>query len=75
MGCLSVSTRKRVIVLWQSGNSLPDIQRRLKEEEVEVSLRSLQRLHQKFQRFHTIKDLARATRPRILTDRMMNTIE
>lgn len=75
MGRLSVSTRKRVIVLWQSGNSLPDIQRRLKEEEVEVSLRSLQRLRQKFQRFHTIKDLARATRPRILTDRMMNTIE
>lgn len=75
MGRLSVSTRKRVIVLWQSRNSLPDIQRRLKEEEVEVSLRSLQRLRQKFQRFHTIKDLARATRPRILTDRMMNTIE
>ena len=75
MGRISVSTRKRVIVLWQSGISLSDVHRRLNEEEIEVSLRSLQHLHQKFQRFHTIRDLPKATRPRILTEMMMKAID
>ena len=35
----------------------------------------MQRLRQTFQRFHTIKDLARATQPRILTERIINAIE
>jgi len=75
MGRLSVSTRKRVIVLWQSGIPLSQIHERLTEEEIDVSLRSLQRLCEKFQQFHTIRDLPKATRPRKLTERMMQAIE
>ena len=40
---LLVATRKRVIILQRQGFSVRDIQCRLEEEGVEVSLRSLQR--------------------------------
>ena len=75
MGRMSIVTRKRVVILWRSGYSLRDIQRRLREEETEVTLRSLQRLRHKFQRFHTVNDLAKRRKPRLLTKEMMNTIE
>ena len=39
---LLVATRKRVIILQRQGFSVTDIQCRLEEEGVEVSLRSLQ---------------------------------
>ena len=75
MGRMSIATRKKVILLWRSGYSLPEIQRRLREEETEVTLRSLQRLRRKFQRFHTVYDLSKAKKPRLLTQEMMNAIE
>ena len=43
MSRLLVATRKRVIILQCQGFSVRDIQCRLEEEGVEVSLRSLQR--------------------------------
>ena len=75
MGCISIATRKRVVILWRSGYSLRDIQQRLREEETEVTLRRLQRLRLKFQSFHTVNDLAKRRKPRLLTKEMMNTIE
>ena len=72
---LQVSTRKRVIVLRRLGYSLRDIQGRLSEEGTEVKLRSLQRLCNKFQTKHTIQDLPRATKPRLLTTEMLSTME
>ena len=55
MGRLSIAVRKRVIILWRSGYSLRDIKRRLEDEEVEVTLRSLQYLVLKFLKFHTLE--------------------
>lgn len=72
---LQVSTRMRVIVLSRLGYSLRDIQRRLSEEGTEVTLRSLQRLREKFQRKHTIQDLPRGTKPRLLTTEMLSAME
>ena len=63
MGRMSIATRKKVILLWRKGYSLRKIQRRLREEETEVTLRSLQRLRRKFQRFHTVHDLSKAKNP------------
>ena len=63
MGRMSIATRIKVILLWQSGCSLRKIQRRLREEETEVTLRSLQRLRHKFQRFHTVYDLSKVKNP------------
>ena len=38
-------------------------------------LRSLQRLHLKFQSVHNINDVAKRRKPRLLTKEIMNTIE
>jgi len=75
MGRLSISNRKRVIILWCSGYSLSDIRRRLNDEEIEITLRSLQYFVAKFMKFHTIKDLPKAHRPRLLNNDMINAIE
>ena len=75
MGRLNIATRKKVIVLWRSGYPLKDIKRRLEEEEVEISLRSLQRLRLKFLVYHTIQDLAKAHRQRLLASSMMDATE
>ena len=64
-----------MIVLWRSGIPLSQIHDRLAEEEIDVTLRSLQRLCLKFQKFYTIRDLPKAIRPRELTERMMGAIE
>ena len=72
---LEVLTRKRIIVLQRLGYSLRDIQKRLKEEGTNVSLRSLQYLSAKFKKFHTIRDLHRTPRKRLLTAEMMAAIE
>ena len=42
---LNVSTRKRVIILKRQGYALKDIRRRLGEEGIVVSMRTLQRVH------------------------------
>ena len=54
---------------------MQDIQRRLSEEGTEVKLRSLYRLCDKFQTRHTVRDIPRVTRPRILTKEMLSTME
>ena len=74
MGHISIATRKRVILLWHSGHSLREIQQRLREEETEVTLCSLQGLRRKFQNFHTVHNLTKTTKPRLLTKEMMNAI-
>ena len=72
---LDVVTRQRVIVLQRLGYSLRDIQKRLREEGAVVSLRSLQYLNAKFKKFHTIRDLHRAPKKRLLTVEMMEAID
>jgi len=42
---------------------------------VEITLHSLQRLRLKFLVYHTIQDLAKAHRPRLLASSMMDVIE
>ena len=68
---LQVGTRKRIIILRRQGYSIRDIQRRLNEEGTEVSVRSLQRLCQKFEKVHTIRDLPRKPKARLLTEEML----
>ena len=72
---LSVTKRKRVIILWQHEHSLRDIQRQLKEEEITITLRSIQHLCAKFSKFHTIRDLTRAHKTRLLTTDMMKMVD
>ena len=45
------------------------------EEGTEVSVRSLQRLCQKFKRMHTMQDLSRKLRPRLVTDKMLSAMD
>ena len=68
---LSVSSRKRVVILIRRGYSLRVIRQRLLDEGNIMSLRSLQHLWSKFQTMHTVRDLPRATRPRLLTAEMI----
>ena len=75
MGCMNIAVRKKVIVLWSFGYSLKEIQRRLREEETEVTLRSLQRLCHKFESFHTVHDLAKTRKSKLVMKEMMNAIE
>ena len=72
---LLVSTRKRVIILRRQGYALKDIQRRLEQEDIVVSLRSLQRLCAKFKRVRTIRDLPRASKRRLLTPQMLSAMD
>lgn len=72
---LSVANRKKVIILQRQGYSLRDIQCRLEEEGVVVCLRSLQRLCSKFEKMHTIKDLPRAPKRRLLTTEMLSDMD
>ena len=71
---LSVTTRKRVIILRRQGYSLSEIRNRLDEEDIDVSIRSLQRLCVKFNRFHTVENLPRVARPWLLTSEMLSTM-
>ena len=71
MPCLSVRTCKRVIILHRQGYSLSEIRNRLDEVDIDISIRSLQRL---FDRFHTVKNLPRVARPRLLTSEMLSTM-
>ena len=72
---LSVASRKRVIYLKRQGYSLWVIRQRLSKEGNMVSLRSLQHLWSKFQKVYTVRDLPRATRPRLLTAEMVSALE
>ena len=70
MPCLTVCTRKRVIIWHRLGYLISDIKRKLEEENVCVSSRSLQRLIKKFRCHHTIRDLPRRAKPRKLSEDM-----
>ena len=72
---LAVSTRKRVITLRRQGYGLKEIQRRLNEEGIVISVRSLQRLCAKFEKMHTIQDLPRAFKHRMLTPQMLSAMD
>ena len=72
---LGVAMRRRVIILWRGGYSIRDIHARLREEEIDITLRSLQHLIAKFSKYHTIQDLTRAHKIKLLTANMMGTIE
>ena len=70
MGRLSISDRKRVIILRRHGYSISEIKLKLQQENVYVTIRSLQRLCKKFRDKHTIQDLPRRSRPRKLSREM-----
>ena len=61
--------------LKRQGYSLQVIHHRLSNEGNIVSLRSLQRVWSKFQNVHTVRDLPRVTRPRLLTAEMVSALE
>ena len=56
-----------MIILRRSGYSITDIQQNLKEEDVVITVRSLQRLCRKFKDKHTIQDLPRSCKTRKLS--------
>ena len=70
MGRLSISDRKRVIILRRHGCSISEIKMKLQQENVHMTVRSLQKLCKKFQDKHTIQHLPRRSRPRKLTQEM-----
>ena len=75
MSRLSVASCKWVIYLKLQGYSLGVVCQRLSEEGNMVSLHRLQRLWSKLQKVHTVRDLPRATRPRLLTAEMVSALE
>ena len=55
-----------MVRLFHSGYSL-----HMNEEGTEISVRSLQCLCMKFKKMHTMQDLSRKPRPRLLTEEMV----
>ena len=72
---LTVCTRKGVIIWHRLGYPISNIKRKLKEENVCVSSRSLQRLIKKFQCHHTIRDLPRRAKPKKLSEDMTTSMD
>jgi len=72
---LNVATRKRIVILRRLGHTVANIHDRLLEEKTYVTIRSIQRLLTKFKLFHTIKDLKRKSRARLLTPAMLDKVE
>ena len=68
---LDIATRRRVIVLKQSGYSIAEIKQRLSEENISISLQSLFSLVKKYNETGKLIDMPRRTRPRKLTREMM----
>ena len=75
MARLAVETRARIITHRCLGYTLRMINDRLKEEGIHVTLRSLQRLWAKFRSLHTVLDLPRSARCRLLTRRMLKSMD
>ena len=59
MGRISVETRRRVVLLKNSGYTMKEIRERLLEEDISISLVSLFRLLKKYNEHGTIRDLPR----------------
>ena len=74
MARLAVETRARIITLQRLGYTLSMINDRLKEG-VHMTLRSLQRLWAKFRSLHTVLDLPRSARCRLLTRGMLKSMD
>lgn len=73
---LSISTRRRVIALYQSGlYSIREIRRRLREESIFISLQALWNLVRKHRETGKVSDLPRRSRPRKLSQEMMDVLE
>ena len=72
---MSLETRERVITLYSRGYTVPEIRRRLREENCAVSAQSLYNLLLKWCEKGTISDLPRSRRPRKITDEMRVLIE
>ena len=71
---LDLNARKRVVVLNRAGYSSSEICHRLKEEDIIVTVRSINWLLQKFQKHGCIRDLPRRKRQRKITDEMRKAI-
>ena len=67
-----MSTRRRVIALRSSGYSVAEIRKRLSEENVLVSSQALFNLIRKHRQTGRLLDLTRRSRPRKLTQAMVN---
>ena len=72
---LNVSTRKRVIILRRQGYALKDVRRRLGEEGIVVSMRTLQRLCAKFKEMGTIQDIPRTFKCQVLNPQMPSAMD
>ena len=72
---LSIEARRRVISLHSFGCSVSSIFERLKQENVEVSKRSIYNLVEKFRLKGVVQDLPRRKKARILTKEMEALIE
>ena len=70
MGRLAIHERLRVITLFSRGHPVFSIRKRLAEENVSISLKSLYNLLKKYREKHTIVDLPHQRRRRIITDEM-----
>jgi len=72
---LNVATRKQIIILRRRGNTVDAIHKRLIEERIYVKIRSIQRLLAKFKSYHTINDLKKKLRRRLLSPEMLDHVE
>ena len=72
---LNIDARARMISLFSLGYSVPSISRRLTEENVDVSVRAIYHLVEKYRSKGTIKDLPRRKRSCILSQGMRQFID
>ena len=72
---LDLNTRKKIIILSRRGVSSSELHHRLKEEDIFVTHRSVNRLLQKFRCHGSILDLPRRKRQRKITDEMKKLID
>ena len=68
---LDIDTRRRVVTLRQTGHSVTDIRKCLKEENIIISLQALFNLLRKHREIIKLMDLPRWVRPRKLNNEMM----
>ena len=66
MGRTSVDTRARVVWLWRAGYSVSNIRKRLLEEDIKVSRKSLYVLLKNYQQTSSIADRKKEPRRRLL---------
>jgi len=69
---LNVAMQKRTIILRRRGYTGDAIHKRLVEERIYVNIRSIQRLLPEFKSHHTITDLKRKPRRRLLSPEMLD---